>query len=482
MIKTDILLFAAALSLASCGDSAAPKGSTPPPSQSQNNPAPDDGRPVVYLEGTYASSSTLGQEVTDLFDNDPDTGWKTKAGAGPDEGIMLYFADALPLGAVQVIAGEAVYHGNGDFVQVYVNGNPGKSGKPGDSIPLGDKPVKALYLRFTKTGMEHTLKREKDGVTVQLETFPGDASIAIKALNIFNDKGQPVRLVPPAQVSGTLTASSTLAPEPAYSPANLFDARKEFGWAEGNKKSSGEGESISFEFVKEVNISAIRIWNGYQRSDEHFAANARVRDFEFGIKGGPLTTYTLRDTKAGQKIDLGAALKGQNFELRIKSVYPGRNYTDLAISELLFLDGETPFVMASELPRQYATELHRKASISPLAQILDRRISNVVQEADVTTRQSLIIRSDGTFVLYSTNEMPGDAKNQILADGNWELIRADGAGAVLKVFGRWNDISDFTELYRGKTTQDITRIFSDEITIEGSTARGKKMIDVFYLR
>ncbi|MBK7936824.1 MAG: hypothetical protein IPJ82_06910 [Lewinellaceae bacterium] len=342
MMKTDFTLFLFLLLLASCGSETPKNAGAPATPANPAAPGQTADRPPVYLEGIYASSSTLGKDVFDLFDNDPGTGWQTKTGAGPDEGIMLYFANALPLGGVRVSTGDAAYHGDGDFVLTYVNGSPGAGGKPGDTIPLGDKPVKALYLRFVQTGLEQILKRQKGGTEVEFETFPQDASISIRELTVFDDKGNPLRLAPPRRVHGMVKVSSTLAPESAYSSANLFDARKEFVWVEGNKKTSGEGDTLVFNFMEEVNITAVQVWNGYQRSDEHFAANARLRDFEFGAAGGPKTTYTLRDTKAGQKIELQTPVKGQHFELRIKNAYPGRNYKDLAIADLLFFDGDKP--------------------------------------------------------------------------------------------------------------------------------------------
>lgn len=481
-MKTDFLFFTVLLVFASCGGDAAQKDTAPPAPKPEQTPAAPDDRPVIYLEGIYASSNTPAAPVYDLFDNDPNTGWRTREGTGPDEGIMLYFVNALPLQSVQLTPADDSYQNVEQFVQVYVNGVPGNTGKASEKIALGDKLVKALYLRFMKTGLEQKFRRDKDGVNVLFETFPNDAFISIKELNVFNDKGRALRLVPPAQLRGNVTASSTLAPEPAYSPANLFDARKEFAWAEGNKKSAGAGEILSFGFGQEVNITAIQIWNGYQRSDEHFAANVRVRDFEFGAKDAPASSYTLRDTRAGQKIDLRTAIKGQNFELKIKSVYPGRNYQDLAISDIVFYDGAKPFVISSDLPARYTTELHRKAIVSPLHTVLDRRISNVVEEADVVSTQSLILRSDGTFVLYSSNSLPNDTESQTLADGNWELMRADGGSATLRVFGRWNDVSEFAEMYKGVKTKDVTRIFSDELQVDGNIVRGKKMIETFYVR
>ncbi|MEZ4964814.1 MAG: hypothetical protein R2791_06185 [Saprospiraceae bacterium] len=481
-MKTDLLLLFLLPFLAACGGETANKDMAGPAPKKGAAPAVPDGRPAVYLEGIYATSSTPDKEVYDLFDDDPNTGWQTAEGAGPDEGIMLYFFNALPLGAVQVAAAEGSYHGDGDFVEVYVNGVPVETGKPGDTIPLGDKPVKALYLRFVGTGLELKIKRNVDGADVVYETFPADAHIGLTALTLYDDHGKEMRIVPPKRVRGTIAASSTLEPEAAYSAANLFDARKEFVWAEGSKQTAGVGDSIRFGFMEDVNITAIQIWNGYQRSDDHYASNARVRDFRFGVAKGPAATYTLRDTRAGQRIELRTPAKGRQFDFHIESIYPGRKYKDLVISEIVFFDGDIPFVLSSEMHRQYTTELHRKAITSPLSRVLDRRISNKVEEMEVTTDQSLILRSDGTFVLYSSDILPNDTESLTLADGNWELLRSDAAGAVIKVFGKWNNVSDFIELYQGKTTRDVTRIFSDELVLEANTIRGKKMIGTFYIR
>jgi len=105
-----------------------------------------------------------------------------------------------------------------------------------------------------------------------------------------------------------------------------------------------------------------------------------------------------------------------------------------------------------------------------------------VNEEDVVTFQSLILRSDGTFVMYSNDVLPDDTESQTLADGNWELMTANGANATVRVFGKWNNVSDFADYYKGKTTQTDIRIFSDELTTDGSTVKGKRVIGTFYVR
>jgi hypothetical protein len=479
-MKSRTVLFTALLALAGCGGDAPKTGNSP----ASESPAPTttDTRPITWLEGMYATSSSPAHEVYDLFDDDPETIWQTQPGSGPDEGIMLYFTNALPLQSVQVVPEEGSFQSENAFVQTYVNGILGSGGKPGEQIALGKKSVKSLYIRFAKTGLEQTVKRDKEGAEVEIESFPSDAYVGIKELNVLNDKGERLRLVPPERVRGSQSASSILPPEMAYSPANLFDARKEFVWVEGNKTSAGIGETLTFGFEEPVKITAVQIWNGYQRSDNHYAANARVRNFEFGVKDGPGSAYTLRDTKAGQKIQLSTPAVGKDFELKITGIYAGNKFKDLAISDLVFFDGEKPFVMETKLPEQNKAALRNKTGSSPLTQIFNRRISNSVEEAGVVTQQSLILRSDGTFVFYSNDTMPDGTVSQTVADGNWEMVSADVANFVIKVFGRWNNVSDIADYYRGTSSQNVTRIFSDELVTDGNIVKGKKMIGTFYVR
>jgi len=58
---------------------------------------PASNPPDAYLEGLYATSSAPGSGVDNLFGEDSSNEWRTQPGAGPDEGIMLYFSDQQPL-------------------------------------------------------------------------------------------------------------------------------------------------------------------------------------------------------------------------------------------------------------------------------------------------------------------------------------------------------------------------------------------------
>lgn len=458
------------LLLSACGNDKTqkPNEAPSPGSSSSNLPAP------TYLEGIYATSSAAGKGVENLFDGNTATVWQTLPGAGPDEGVMLYFSEAVPLQSVEIVAAEGSFSNRAnDAVLIYTNGQPDASGAPNEKITIDQNvPVKSLFIRFPRTGKE---AEQSLGEQIRLLSFPKQSYISIAEIRVHDTKGQALRLALPQQLSGRVSASSTLAPEQAYSPANLFDSRKEFAWAEG-AANSGEGESLVFEFEQPVDITAIQIWNGYQRSDEHFTANARAREIEFGTKDGQGAVYTLQDSKNGQKIQLKSQLKGQSFELKIKSVFPGKKYKDLALSDLVFYNGNQPFVLRSGLPAQYQSALRTKAAAGPVAALLDQRIANVIEDEGGTIVQSLILRSDGTFVLYSESESGTGMAYSAYADGNWELI----SGAQLKVFGKWNEMAEGMEYYEGTSEQNFTQIFSDVLTISGNQLKGTKQIGTFY--
>lgn len=473
-------LFLLALLPACGGDQASkPNDKTAPPPTA----TPADNRPPTYLDGVYATSERAGQEIQNLFDDNPATGWQTLAGAGPDEGIMLYFAKPTPLQAVELTPLEGAF-AEGAITQLYVNGQMDGSGAPGAKIELDPaaKPVRSLFIRFSTTGKEQTSTR-KDGETdISMASFPQNASIGLADLKVYHASGQTLRLVPPTRIRGKISASSTLAPEAAYSPANLSDARKEFVWVEGNTTNSGEGEFLRFEFEQAVHITAVQVWNGYQRSEEHRKANARIRDFEFGANGSPAAAYTLGDYGSGQKVELKTPAQGNVFTLKIKSIYPGNRYKDLAVSDIVFYDGAQPFVLQSSLPAQYQTALRAQSAASPLAALLNRRISNSLQEPLGGIQQSIILRADGTFVLYSADIGEDGAESETLADGNWELLEADAQSARLKVFGKWYDMTLVAEYYKGSSQREVTKIFNDVLLIENGQLKGGKMIGTFYLK
>ncbi|MFN4081474.1 MAG: NADase-type glycan-binding domain-containing protein [Saprospiraceae bacterium] len=428
---------------------------------------PSSKRKMALLEGIYATSESPAYPAHLLFE---DKIWRTAPGTGPDEGLMLYFEEAQRIGEIKAYIldstqREAPLH-------VYINGAPAGVAAFEEAFKVQEPnvPVKSLFLRIGSELGATTSRpiRSTSDMDIEGEVFPRNASFAFSRLELRDPQGDLIQPVAPARVPASISASSTLQPASAFSPARLFDGRKEFAWAEGNSANSGEGETIEVAFEKPTRISALRIWNGYQRSNEHFNANARVQ--KININGN---TYTLNDASGSQRIALEPAFEGQKFSMAIESVYPGGKYADLVISEMLFYDDDTPFVPAANAPTPKAE--------GALVDLLNRRIGNTVNEfADLLTRQSLILRSDGTFVMYRSvyggDGSDTETAEHTVAEGNWE----QQASNKVRVFGKVYNSKDVIEWYKGSSRKEFTRIFSETLEITPSKISGPGYIGVFY--
>ena len=72
----------------------------------------------------------------------------------------------------------------------------------------------------------------------------------------------------------------------------------------------------------------------------------------------------------------------------------------------------------------------------------------------------------------------GNLDISTIADGNWEML----SGSQVKVFGKWTDLVNWPEYYKGNSQKNPTRIFKDVLTISASKVAGTKMMETFYLK
>src|SRR5262249_54843978 len=89
----------------------------------------------------------------------------------------------------------------------------------------------------------------------------------------------------------------------------------------------------------------LRIRNGYQKSAHLFAANERVKELTLKLlPGGKTQQATLQDAQGWQEIVIeqpAGALAA--VEIKIDSIYPGKKYEDLGISDIeLYATATTP--------------------------------------------------------------------------------------------------------------------------------------------
>ena len=435
-----------------------------------------------YLERMYATSSgKYGPE--NVLDADPNTSWEAMPGAGLNEGIMLYFEKPVFVEKLRIKATKS----NTSIKKVSIYGNGAQMGStaPGQKMEIG-KAISALFIRIEEMNgkqVDQYFIHEGEGA---VSNYPQDQIASISEIELFGKGGLPLKVRPLHLIKGKVVASSTLSPAEAYSPDFLFDSRLEFGWADG-QKGSGIGEKLTFSFDRAVRIEKIKLWNGYQRSDKHFSSNERAQEISFGKTETEGASYTLPDEKTGTEIVLASALEGKTFTMAVLSVYPGKAYQDLVLSELRFFDGKRWFAMQTTGDKRRASELRDRLKGTVLENITDRNIEDEWKTdfGQYSRKRSLILRSNGSFVLYLTNrERTGVSVNKItqVADGNWEIITANNQSAKVKIFGKIHRIKDKFNLYKGKSKSDNTRIFHEFISVKQEMVFGSKLLDSLRLK
>jgi hypothetical protein len=138
-------------------------------------------------------------------------------------------------------------------------------------------------------------------------------------------------------------ASSTLDPQAgnSYDVRNLFGSNPGTAWIEG-KVGDGAGERITIEFDSHRLVKALVIHNGYQKSQDIYQKNGRVRRLRAVFSSGETMNFTLQDRQGGQTLTLDRPLHAYWMQLVIDDVYPGSRFTDTALSKVLVTSERVP--------------------------------------------------------------------------------------------------------------------------------------------
>lgn len=440
----------------------------------------------LFLEGVYATSVCIPENkynTDNLFNNTNDF-WATMPGAGPDEGVMLYLPKNTEIDKIEVKFSNDASLEKISRIGLYINGSDVKTMTIDDNTFSEFKgTVSSIFLRVIGTeNIETSKPTQVDYVlTTSTKNFNSHKSVGIDEILLYNKSGKKYGIVPPKKVAARITASSVLEPVSAYNPDFLFDSRFDYGWAEGNKNNAGIGESIEFTFTNPVNISKLKIWNGFQRSKSHYQSNARIKKFSFGIKGENLTSYEVKDKDIPQEIELSKSISARNFIFKIEEIYKGNKYEDLVISEMRLYDGKRWFIPATVNIEKEKQDLIDKVKGSILEKMLDKWIfEEIIEEDYLVTNQSLILRSNQSFVIWqqetNKNENNGIAKQTVM-DGNWDIISTDKNMAKIKIFGKRKILNIGFGTYKGVEEETNTTIFSDILTISPRLIKGEKFFD-----
>jgi len=441
---------------------------------------PEEIHAIEYLELCYATSINIPENQygpENVFDNDSTTFWATMPGAAPDEGIFFSFEEPLDIETIQF----ETLSESADFVPIkntrlYINGVEGPRLQAGTLLNLSSQPaVKSIFIKITST--------ESFDIFGHGIRYTREVPVAITeiSMTVLNKDGieVPLNVIPITRVAGTIEASSSLEPEEAYNPDFLFDSRLAFGWADGNPNSSGVDENLSFSFEEPIRIEKITIWNGYHRSALHFNQNERAAQISFNLPGETHPEYRLDDSMASQVITLDSPLEGNSFNMNFLEVYPGDAYQDLVISELRFFDGNEWFIIDSgeaEARKQVTIDWAMSCDAEAF---IDKQIYDYDRIDDRYHRQSLIIRSNGSFIIWTSDDQD-DSEERMYADGNWQILGDN----QLRIFGRLHRLGSYEQFrttpyvgtYSGEQEAvDRVIIFSDTLNFSKnwmSSSRG----------
>ena len=120
-----------------------------------------------------------------------------------------------------------------------------------------------------------------------------------------------------------------------HSAERIMDGSLATAWVEG-QDGQGTGETIKVTFDDAYVMSGIKIYAGYQKSDELYEKNSRPKQITLIFSDGATETIELQDMAGAQQIDLKNSVITESVTIRIDSVYPGTIFEDTAISEVYF--------------------------------------------------------------------------------------------------------------------------------------------------
>ncbi len=450
----------------------------------ESDEVPPEGRPVAYLELCYATSINMPEDLYgpgNVFDNDVDNCWATMPGAAPDEGLYFSFEEPINIKYIdlEVVTGDSAY-GEIRTFQLYINGIEGAIQRPAYGPIHINSPVKSIFIKIYDT---ESMSSNEEVIRYQSDLPVGICEVT---LLVKNDDGDevPLQIVPIGTVGGFVEASSSLEPIESYCPDFLFDSRPAFGWADGNENRTGEGESLIFFFDEPQRIEKIKIWNGYHRSGEHFDQNERAALITFGPEGGTPCEYILEDTMDPQVITLETPLEGNSFTMDILEIYSGETYKDLVISELRFFDGEEWFIIDSGESETRKLAILEWAQNTDARAFIDRQLYSWEPNSFYYIRQSVVIRSNGSFVIWKEDERT-DSRERMYADGNWQILDDN----TIRIFGRVHRLASYEQgiydPYAGTWSDEDERlnrmtIFSDTLRFgEGWLSSSRGMFEDF---
>lgn len=383
----------------------------------------------ITLQALVPTSGTRGEA---LLDGKAKSGW-TPEGDSEGEGVLFRFEGEAEVHKVfaQTCGGMPV------FVTPFING----------------AEYEQVSVEAAKTPIATVKGRKVRSVFLRIDD--SGAKACLGEVNFVADK-KPLEVRAPRGLQATAKASSVLAPADAYHPGYLFDGRLDFGWVEG-VKGPGLGESMALTFTEPVTITALELWNGYQRSDDHFTKNARAKKLTLAVDGAEAIELAVSDTQGSQKLTLPKPVSTKSLTLTVKEAFPGTKYDDLVLSELRVWDAEGPRAIVTGDLNARAQAMKAEVGKGPLKAFVDKTLRGVCRGEGYELEAKF--RTNHSFVVYrSASGDTGETKEVL--DGTW--IVKDGK---VELFGRSHRNESSYDPYASPGGKETTTIIGGPLKV-----------------
>ena len=374
---------------------------------------------------------TSGLNAEALLDGKSDTGWKPE---GDAEGEGVLFRVETELALTQVLVESC--GGKRTALTPFLDGSERSavtvSGKKTPVLTMSARGVRSVFLRLDEPGL---------GACLAEVSFVGDKPLDVRA---------------PRSLAATAKASSVLAPADAYHPGYLFDGRLDFGWVEG-VKGPGLGESMTLTFAAPVTLTAVELWNGYQRSDDHFKKNARAKKVTLTVDGVEPVELAVKDAQGSQKLLLPKPASTKSLTLTIKEAYPGTKYDDLVLSEMRVWDAEGPRQISTSDLADSAATLKTEVGKGPLKAFVDRTLRAPCKVPGYELEAKF--RTNHSFVVYRSGDEETGTVKEVL-DGTW-IVK----DKTVELFGRSHRNQTSNDPYERSGGKDTTTIIGGALKV-----------------
>ena len=134
--------------------------------------------------------------------------------------------------------------------------------------------------------------------------------------------------------SVTATASSVHPPDRGitYDARNTLDDNENTAW---NSNNDPIGQTMRYDFGREVTLNRISLRNGYAKDPTTFAQNIRLRRVRLTTDDGLVATPELADTMNLQDLDEDFG-ETESLTIEVETVYPGDRFNDAALTDVEF--------------------------------------------------------------------------------------------------------------------------------------------------